>query len=66
MKNLSSLTIILIFLTLPSLVLAANPLSVVINEIAWMGTKIDGIESKNWWRYEWVVSQTLTYPLYLG
>lgn len=27
--------------------------SVVINEISWMGTKIEGVESKNWWRYEW-------------
>jgi hypothetical protein len=31
----------------------AAPLDVVINEIAWMGTEINGVESKNWWRYEW-------------
>lgn len=31
----------------------AAPLDIVINEIAWMGTKINGVESKNWWRYEW-------------
>jgi len=33
---------------------AAAPLDVVINEVAWMGTKMEGIESKNWWRYEWL------------
>ena len=32
----------------------AEPASIVINEIAWMGSKVDGIESKNWWRYEWI------------
>ena len=35
-------------------VFGAEPLEVVINEIAWMGTEIDGVESKNWWRYEWI------------
>ncbi len=35
-------------------VFGAKPLEVVINEIAWMGTEIDGVESKNWWRYEWI------------
>lgn len=33
---------------------AAAPLNVVINEIAWMGSKIEGVESKNWGRYEWL------------
>lgn len=33
---------------------AVNPLDVVINEVAWMGTEVEGIESKNWWRYEWL------------
>jgi hypothetical protein len=33
---------------------AVEPLSVVINEIAWMGDKVEGVESKNWWRYEWL------------
>ncbi len=27
---------------------------VVINEIAWMGTEVERVESKNWWRYEWL------------
>ncbi len=27
--------------------------NVVINEIAWMGSKISEVDSKNWWRYEW-------------
>lgn len=43
-----------IFIFYFSVVKAANSLTVVINEIAWMGTKVDGIESKNWWRYEWL------------
>ena len=35
-------------------VIEVNTLPVVINEIAWMGTEIEGVESKNWWRYEWL------------
>jgi hypothetical protein len=31
-----------------------NSLPVVIHEIAWMGTEVEGVESKNWWRYEWL------------
>ncbi len=31
-----------------------NTLPIVISEIAWMGTKIEGIESRDWWRYEWL------------
>jgi hypothetical protein len=27
---------------------------VVINEIAWMGTPAQGVEEKQWWRYEWL------------
>src|SRR3989344_2551868 len=33
---------------------AQNPFGVIINEVAWMGTSIAGVESKNWWRYEWL------------
>lgn len=39
---------------LPGLVLAQEELNVVINEIAWMGTPIAGIEENQWWRYEWL------------
>lgn len=28
--------------------------SVVFNEVAWMGIEMEGIDSKNWWRYEWI------------
>jgi hypothetical protein len=28
--------------------------SIVINEIAWMGAPVPGIEEKQWWRYEWL------------
>lgn len=38
----------------PLFVKAVEPPDVVFNEIAWMGTKINDIESKNWWRYEWL------------
>ena len=27
---------------------------ILINEIAWMGTPVQGVEEKQWWRYEWV------------
>lgn len=27
---------------------------VIINEIAWMGSPTEGVESKDYWRYEWV------------
>ena len=35
-------------------VLAIESLNITINEICWAGTKIEGIESKNYWRYEWL------------
>ena len=47
-------SIISFFFLFPLSVLGGNPLDVVINEIAWMGTQVEGVESKNWWRYEWV------------
>ena len=28
--------------------------TVVINEVAWMGSPIDDVEPKQWWRYEWL------------
>ena len=28
--------------------------SVVLNEIAWMGTPVNEVEPKQWWRYEWL------------
>lgn len=28
--------------------------SVLINEVAWMGTPVENVEEKNWWRYEWL------------
>lgn len=45
-------SLLVLFFAFPSR--AANSLDVVINEIAWMGTKIDEVEPKNWWRYEWL------------
>ncbi|MBI2644329.1 MAG: lamin tail domain-containing protein [Candidatus Wildermuthbacteria bacterium] len=27
---------------------------VVINEIVWMGSPVEGVEQKQWWRYEWL------------
>lgn len=40
-----------VFLFLP---LSAFAQSIVINEIAWMGTPVVGVEEKQWWRYEWL------------
>lgn len=54
MKKFLILSLLLFLSVLPFKVTEANSSDVVINEIAWMGTKIDGIESKNWWRYEWL------------
>lgn len=54
MKNLSRVGLSIFLIFFPSFILAANPLDVVINEIAWMGTKVEEVEEKNWWRYEWL------------
>ena len=43
------LLISLLFFFWPFLVSA----SVALNEVAWMGSRVDGVESKDWWRYEW-------------
>jgi len=47
---LKVLFFIIFFLILPSLASA----QVVINEIAWMGTPVEGVDAKQWWRYEWI------------
>ena len=49
-----SLLLIALSLIFPPVILANSSPEVVINEIAWMGTKIENVESKNWWRYEWL------------
>ena len=50
-----------LFLGIPFFVLAEQPeKSVVINEIAWMGTPVEGVESKQWWRYEWFTLNDLS------
>jgi len=50
------MTLIFLFLIMgfPSIVLAEEMPSVVINEIAWMGTSVKGVDSKQEWRYEWL------------
>ncbi|MFH1036737.1 MAG: lamin tail domain-containing protein [Patescibacteria group bacterium] len=54
-KEAGALTALLLFSLLfsPLSSQASLPQGVAINEIAWMGAKIDGVEPKNWWRYEW-------------
>lgn len=52
MRSLSSLVFLLLLFT--ALPVEASASSVVINEVAWMGAKIENIEQKNWWRYEWL------------
>lgn len=44
------IVLFLIIVFTPSLASA----QVVLNEIAWMGTPVEGVEAKQWWRYEWV------------
>ncbi len=43
-----------LFLFLPRISNAINSLDVVISEIAWMGQRVENIEPRNWWRYEWL------------
>ena len=47
---------VLVFLGLVLVaVVPAKALSqVVINEIAWMGSPVDGVAENQWWRYEWL------------
>ncbi|KKU95265.1 MAG: hypothetical protein UY24_C0001G0026 [Parcubacteria group bacterium GW2011_GWA1_48_11b] len=47
---------VLVFLGLVLVVVVpAKALSqVVINEIAWMGSPVDGVAENQWWRYEWL------------
>ena len=40
-----------LLLLVPGSVLAQP---IVINEIAWMGTPVDGVAQNQWWRYEWL------------
>jgi len=42
--------LLLIFFAIPSASLA----SVVINEVAWMGTPMHKVRPNQWWRYEWI------------
>ncbi len=42
--------LLLIVIFLPGFAFA----QVIINEIAWMGVPIDGVEERQWWRYEWL------------
>ena len=32
----------------------ASAQSVIINEIAWMGVPVDGVDERQWWRYEFL------------
>lgn len=43
--------LLVLFLLTPGTILAQG---VVINEIAWMGTPVDGVAENQWWRYEWL------------
>ncbi|MBI2453002.1 MAG: lamin tail domain-containing protein [Parcubacteria group bacterium] len=43
--------LLLLLLLVPGIVLAQP---VVINEIAWMGSPVDGVAENQWWRYEWL------------
>jgi len=57
-NKVSKIFVFFLALFLPTIIAADSP-NIVINEIAWMGTNNSAND-------EWVVPQTLTYPLYLG
>lgn len=44
----------LFLLFAPFSVFGQTEKSVVINEIAWMGSSVEGVEQNQWWRYEWL------------
>jgi len=44
------MTISVVFIFVPKIVFGAT----LINEIAWMGTEIEGVDPGSWWRYEWL------------
>ncbi len=52
--------ILIFFLFIPSFAIGQDSLDepeakrVIINEIAWMGVPVDGVDEKQWWRYEWI------------
>jgi len=43
-----------IWMFLPSVILAQQDSPVRINEIAWMGSFVDGVDVNQHWRYEWL------------
>jgi len=49
-KKFLKIVVVVVLFFVPKIVFG----NVVINEIAWMGTPVQGIESKDWWRYEWL------------
>ena len=44
------------FLAITVFLFVAMPVHafIIINEVAWMGSPIDEVEPKQWWRYEWL------------
>lgn len=50
MKNIFVVVLAIFLTALPFFSFGA----VKINEIAWMGTKIDSVDSGEWWRHEWL------------
>ncbi len=44
--------IVLMACFFPGIAFASN--GIVINEIAWMGSEVPGVDPGQWWRYEWV------------
>jgi len=50
---LKTFLLIILLVLAPSFVAA----QVIINEIAWMGTPVDGVDAKQHWRQEWVAPQ---------
>lgn len=53
MAHTATKSLILLLVLLPFVVVARTE-DVIINEIAWMGSKIEGVDPRQWWRYEWL------------
>ena len=49
-----ALVLLFVLVFLPGVVTAKELPSVVINEIAWMGSSVDGVDANQHWRHEWL------------
>lgn len=48
-----------VWILLPSVVIAEQDPPILINEIAWMGSSVDGIDINQYWRYEMLLMRLM-------